>query len=142
MPRNPNVQAGSDSWASGVQNSGTKLTKAVNAVTESPTVAAARNIAGYQAGVMNAITSGYLERKLLASPLQDWKSGMLTKGVNNLPAAAAKGKPKYQQFASSFYPVMGQASAAAAAIPANDRAGKLARVAVVMDAAEQWKQSH
>lgn len=142
MARNPSAQAMADAWSTGVANSGAKLTAGVNAVTESPTVAAARNIDGYLQGVQNAVSSGRMVAKLMASPVTKWKNGMMTKAKNNLATAAANGKPAYQTFASSWAPAMAAASAAADAIPKNDRAGQLARVNAVLDAAAAWKASH
>jgi hypothetical protein len=142
MPRNPQAQAGADAWSQGYANSGAKLEAGVNRVTESPTVAAARQLAYYRQRILESLDNGHTERALLNSPLADWKGGMLTKAKAGLSGAATRGKQRYGNFASSFYPAMAQASQQAAAIDKSTREGKLARVAAAMDAAIAWKQSH
>lgn len=142
MPRNPSAQAGTEAWSSGYANSGAKLEAGVNRVTESPTVAAARQIGYYRQRVLAALDSGKTERALLNSPLSDWKSGMMAKTKAGLSSAAARGKGRYATFASSFYPAMAQASQAASQIDKSTMEGKLQRVATAIEAAQNWANSH
>ncbi len=142
MPRNPQASAGAEAWSQGYANSGAKMEAGVNRVTESPTVAAARQLGFYRQRILEALDSGYTERQLMASPLSDWKAGMTQKTKMGLSAAANRGKGKYASFAASFYPVMAQASQAASQIDKSTREGKLQRVAVAMEAAQNWKAAH
>lgn len=141
MARNPSASAGADAWSSGYSNSGAKLEAGVNRVTESPTVAAARQLPYYRTQVLAALDSGKTERALMASPLSDWKTGMLTKAKAGLAGAAARGKQSYAAFAQSFYPAMAQASQQAQAIDKSTQEGKLQRVRVAMEAAQNWAAS-
>lgn len=91
-------------WQRNLSASGQTITAGVNAVTEAPTQAALRNIDGYLMGVQNAVSSGKLQAGLQRATLDDWRRGMIDKGVGRISAGANAAAPKFQQFMSEFLP--------------------------------------
>jgi hypothetical protein len=93
-------------WVNGMQAAGAKITAGVNAVTVSPTSAAADASDRMLMGITRAVQSGKWQNSLRAVSLQDWKSAMLEKGVNRIGGGAAAAKGKMQAFLGQFLPYL------------------------------------
>lgn len=68
--------------------------EAVKAVSESPGVAANRNLEGYRAGVEQALASGRVEAGNLSYQLGEWQQQTAEKGGPALSAAMGKISPR------------------------------------------------
>lgn len=130
--------AGAAAWKQGLSAAGPKMTAGVNAVTVSPTELAAQNVDRQVAGVQAAAASGKTANRLRKVSLPQWQQAMIQKGVPRLASGAAAGMPKYQAFATAFYPVMAAASDAARALPKGGVEEALNRVRVVITAAKNF----
>jgi len=100
----PTPQQATNNWASGMSSSTEKMKAGINAVTESPTAAAARNSDRYLQGIQRAVSSGKWQAGLNAVSLQDWKTSMIEKGVPRVASGAAAAKPKMLAFLQQFLP--------------------------------------
>jgi hypothetical protein len=76
----------------------------VENVTEAPTKKAAQAIEKMRLNFNRAIDSGKTKRRLEATTLEEWKSGMLDKGVNRIAAGVDKSMPKTIQFFEQVMP--------------------------------------
>lgn len=110
-------------WANAMRSAQTKANyiAGVNAVTVSPTSLAASPVAQqrYLTGTQNAVQSGYMAKKLNAVSLQSWQASASGMGATNLSNAATKGAAKVAANFQANAQVYMNASAAAAAIPAD-----------------------
>lgn len=100
----PTPQQAADSWARGMSSSAEKMKAGVNAVTESPTAAAARASDRYLQGIQRAVSSGKWAAGLNSVSLQDWKQSMLDKGIPRVATGAQAAKGKMQNFLAQFLP--------------------------------------
>lgn len=89
-------------WSTGVQNSGTKYSAGINAVTTAPGVLAAAQQAAYLAGVQANVK--IWAQKVAAVDLNTWKTAAITTGAARLASGATKGAPKMQAFMTNFLP--------------------------------------
>jgi hypothetical protein len=69
----PSPQEISEKWSRRMAQAGPDYQAGINRVTEAPGAAAARNVQGYQQGVMDAITNGKWQANVGAVPLEDWR---------------------------------------------------------------------
>lgn len=87
-----------DQWlsrhASGLSAAGTKIREGVEAVTVSPGVKAAENIAKMRARLMEAFDNGTVEGALRKVDVNYWKRTMLDKGIPAISAGAEAAKEK------------------------------------------------
>lgn len=120
-------QQWADKWSRNLSGSTQSIKDGVNAVTVSPAAAAADRIDAYQAGVMAAIASGKTVAAMRASPLELWKTKMLTNGLSNIAQGANAAKPKVVQFATFWAPVAQQISQQVKAMPKGGEANAKAR---------------
>lgn len=102
MAKSP--QAVAEKWAKNLGGSIESIRQGVNAVTESPTHRAARNVAAYLANIQQAVADGTFEAALMAVDVGTWKRLMLEKGVNRIASGATSATPKMQAFMSEFLP--------------------------------------
>lgn len=79
------------------------MRQGVEAVTESPTEAAAKKIDKMQANFLAAIQSGKVERGLRRVSLADWKEAMLTKGVGRVASGVEASRSKQEAFYSDLF---------------------------------------
>lgn len=126
--------AGAQKWAQNLSASTTSITAGVNAVTQAPGAAAAEHQALMKAKLNAAIDSGKWAARVSSVTAPEWKSAMLTKGVPRIASGATAAMPKYQAFATEFYPVAAQVSQQVSSMPKNSIEDSLARVRVAITA--------
>ncbi len=80
------------------------MQKGVEAVTQSPTEAAAAKKEKMRAGINAAIDNGKWEQGLKRVTLAEWKDKMLTKGLGRVAAGIDAAAPKVVAFASELLP--------------------------------------
>jgi hypothetical protein len=102
-------------WANRLQASQTEIAAGVNAVTEAPGVRAARNQAGYLAGVQNSVAKW--ARNTSAVTLSDWQQSMINKGIPRVGPGAQAAIPKMTAFMSKWLPYVEQAAQTVRAMP-------------------------
>jgi hypothetical protein len=100
----PNASQIADAWASGMANSGEKLRRGVQGVSQSPTEKAAQSVDRMVQGIQRAAAEGRIQDGLRRVTLADWQKAMLEKGAPRIASGAAAAKPKFQQFMSEFIP--------------------------------------
>lgn len=99
----------------------------VNAVTTSPTAAAAANIQNYLAGVNAAVSSGRMAAALNAVSLQAWQAAAVNKGAARIPLGVQSAAPKFQAFMDKWLPYEAALKARIAAMPKGGLAESQAR---------------
>lgn len=104
-------------WATRLQSSGEAMKAGVNAVTQSPTEAAANAKDRWIAGVQKAATEGTFESGLRAVSLSDWKQSYIDKGIPAVANAARVAQPKMEKFLRDFLPFADGVSQTVAAMP-------------------------
>jgi hypothetical protein len=137
------AQAISAAWLASMQGgkAAANYTAGVNAVTQSPTAAAATPaaLAAYQEGVALSVSSGRRAAALNAVSLQSWQQVTTTKGAPRLSSGAVAAAPKQAAAMQKWQPVYQQASDAAQAIakvPGTSNLGRVdAAVSVLLKAA-------
>jgi len=110
--KNVSPATAASNWATGMANSGAKMTAGVNAVTEAPSVAAIAAIPRMVQGIQNAAANGKIQAGLQRVTLQSWQQSMIQKGVGRVSAGATNAKPKMQAFFTQFIPFLQQGVAA------------------------------
>jgi hypothetical protein len=76
----------------------------VQGVTEAPTKKAAAAVEKMRLNFNRAIDSGKVKRRLEATTLDDWKGGMLDKGINRIAAGVDRSLPKTTAFFEQLMP--------------------------------------
>lgn len=128
-----------DKWANNARNAANAYKTGVQAVTEAPGVAAARQQDAMRQKILEALDSGRWARRVAGVPLQTWQAAAMGKGATNYPGGIDAGKAKALAFQQVWAPLMQQAKAAVRQMPNTTRGDKLARVAYIMDIGEQFK---
>ena len=80
------------------------IKKGVGRVTESPTEKAAAKADKFVAGVQKSVEDGKWQAGLRKVSLDQWKSDMINKGVNRIPAGIDAAREKVVDFASQLLP--------------------------------------
>lgn len=80
------------------------MEKGVDAVTTSPTIAAANAQEKMLANLTRAVQSGKWKRRLESVTLDEWKTKMKTKGIPRVSAGIDAAKDKTIEFASELLP--------------------------------------
>lgn len=142
MAKRLDPAAATAKWKQNLSAAGPAMTAGVQAVTVSPTEQAAQAVDRQVAGVQAAAASGKTAARLRKVSLPQWQQAMIQKGVPRLASGAAAGASSYQNFATSFYPVMAAASDTARSMPKGSIEDSLNRVRVVIQAAQQWAQNN
>lgn len=131
------AQEAADNWAAAMAGATTAYTKGVQAVTESPTAKAAKNLAKYQMNTAKAVASGRMAAALNAVTLSDWQQRAVQKGANNLASGAAASKGKFLAKAQSKQATWQQQRDAVESMPSGGTANAMARIAKSMQIAKQ-----
>lgn len=89
----------------------------VERVTVSPTAQAAKKLDKLKANLIKAIDSGKMKRRMEAVSVEDWRSKMLTKGLNRVATGIDEAKPKVQKFAAKLLPFIDKVQAEVKKMP-------------------------
>lgn len=126
-------------WATNLGAATARIKAGVQAVTTSPTAAAAARIDAYQAGVIAAVQSGKTQRALQAVSLADWQNSMINKGVSRIASGATQAQGKFQNFMSQFLPYVQSGVQQLQAMPRGDLQANIARAVFMMNYNAQFK---
>ena len=116
-------------WARNTSAAGEALKAGVQNVTVSPTATAALHLDRYQAGVIQAVSSGKMAARLNAVTLQDWQNAMLTKGAARIPQGVQAAVGKFTSFMDKWLPYEAAMKARLASMPKGGLAESQARAA-------------
>lgn len=130
-----------DRWSSGLANAGTKYRDGVNGFQGNPMELAAANKQGWLNGIQEAAANGKWERGLRRNPASYWKEQCSNIGAQRLATGATKGKPKWQAFATQFFPFLQQVTDRVRAMPASTYEERKARAVAQMDGVHQFIRS-
>lgn len=136
MPMTPDQIA--QKWAQNLGRSGQSIQAGVQAVTESPTAAAARALPLALQNYTEAINSGRTAAALNAVPLSSWQQAMISKGIPRIASGATAAQPKYAAFMQRFMPVAMQVKQTVRTMPKGTLADAQARMAVAYQAFKQF----
>lgn len=100
MAKDPTKVA--NKWKQNLSAATTSITDGVNAVTEAPGIAAARNLQGYVQGVMN--NQEKWARRVAGVPLETWRKQTIEVGVPRISQGAAANVGKVDAFMRDFLP--------------------------------------
>lgn len=124
----PSPQDSAEKWSRRMAQAGPDYTAGVNRVTEAPGAAAARNVQGYQQGVMDAITNGKWEANVKSVSLEDWRRAALDKGAQRLTTGAAQAVGKVAAAHERIGPMLDRAGAKIARMPRATVADRIQRM--------------
>lgn len=100
MAKDPNKVA--QKWKTNLSSAGPSITDGINAVTEAPGIAAARNVEGYIQGILNAREKWV--KRVGSVPLETWRQKALTVGVPRISQGATANVDKVEGFMREFLP--------------------------------------
>lgn len=89
-------------WKTNLSAAGPSITDGINAVTEAPGIAAARNVEGYIQGILN--NRDKWVKRVGSVPLETWRSQALTVGVPRISQGASANVGKVETFMREFLP--------------------------------------
>lgn len=127
-------QKAAQRWRSAMASAGTAYSEGVDAVTQSPTEAAAAQSQAYIDGVARAATSGKWASKLRAVSLQDWKRSAKEKGASRLASGAAAAQSKVEKFWQTWGPIQEAAAEKVRQMPKATFEERKQRALAMMDA--------
>lgn len=125
MPR-MSVQQAVDKWQRKSQGASQDYVNGINAVTQAPGAAAARNVQGYVNGVQAAVTSGKWQQNVGAVSLEDWRRAAVEKGAARLGPGVMAAAPKMAAALDRVFPMIDRAQQE---ISGMDRSTPEARIA-------------
>lgn len=89
-------------WKNNLSAAGPSIVDGINAVTEAPGIAAARNLQGYVQGVMN--NQEKWAKRVASVPLETWRKQALDLGVPRISQGANANVGKVESFMRDFLP--------------------------------------
>lgn len=102
-------------WVARMQAAGTQIKEGVNAVTTAPGVAAAAKKATWLARV--TASADKWATNVRAVTLTEWRTKMLTVGIQRISSGVTAKQANYQKFAEKFYPYLAAGKAQIDAMP-------------------------
>ena len=102
-------------WRERASGSTQAYADGVRRVRESPGASAARNVAGYVAGVQQS--SAKWQRNVAAMPLGEWQNRAAELGAQRIPGGVAAAEGRMAQAMTRILPMVDSAAAAARAMP-------------------------
>ena len=133
-------QQASEKWRDHLKASTTEIQRGVEAVTVSPMELAAAKEDKYLAGVQDAVSSGKWRRGLLGVSLADWKTAMLTKGLQRLGLGADAAQPKVQSFFEELFPFQDRVVSTINAMPDTTFEDSVNRVTAYMRGMREFRR--
>lgn len=131
---------GANAWQAGFGAAGAKYQRGVQNVTAAPNAKAAAALPRWIASVTSKSVQDKFVARNQAVTLESWKSAAVEFGVPNLSRGAQKGQPKYQAFASKFYPYLNGVLSKVASMPNVTLQDRIARATTLMQ--ENAKFTH
>lgn len=127
----------SANWQAGMAGARNKYVQGIQALTSSPTAAAATDDAQqrYLANIQESVSSGRRAAALNAVSLQAFQAACIGKGADRLSSGATQGKQAHLSAMQKWAPIYAQASQAAAGVPKSDTLGRVRAAINAMKAA-------
>jgi hypothetical protein len=91
-------------WANNLGAATTQIRTGVQAVTQSPTAAAANAVSLWQQKMALQSTAQKYVKGLNRTSLQDWQNAMINKGLARIGSGAQAAIPKFTKFMNAFLP--------------------------------------
>lgn len=91
-------------WAANLGAATTQIRQGVQAVTQSPTAAAAAAVQLWQQKMALPATAQKFVKGLNRTSLQDWQNAMINKGLSRISTGAQAAIPKFTKFLNAFLP--------------------------------------
>jgi len=120
-------------WSRNLGASTESIKAGVNAVTEAPTLKAARQVDQYLAGVSRAVADGKYLAGLRRVTLEDWRKSMIEKGVQRVAAGASAAIPKMEAFLGEFLPYVEAGQRMLESMPRGDIGQNIARAVAMIE---------
>ena len=136
-----NPQQVAQKWARNLGAATQDITDGVNSVQTAPTQQAAAAKNTMLAKLTQSVNNGKWERGLARVSLQDWKTAMISKGVQRVASGAQSAEPKMAKFMSDFLPVAQQVSQQVKAMPKITIEDSIARSAAAIRAFKAFGDS-
>jgi len=136
-----NPQEVARKWSRNLSGAGESIKAGVQAVTRSPTDAAAARQDAYVAGVERAAASGKWRRGLQRVTLQDWQGAMLGKGIQRIATGAQAAIPKMESFMGEWLPYMAGLQTKLQSMPRGDLNTNIARMVAAVEYNAQFQRS-
>lgn len=111
----PTPQEGSARWVRNLQGATERMRAGAEAVTQSPGVAAAAKRQEWLAKVQ--ASQEKWARNSAKVTTEGWRQAYIEKGLSRVGPGAQAAQPKYEEFASRFYPLAAQVSSEVRAMP-------------------------
>lgn len=116
------------------------MKKGVARVTESPMAKAADSQEKMLMNLTDAINSGRWAKSLRGVSLEEWKSKMINKGANRVPAGLDAAASKTQKFYEEFFPVVDAAKAEVDRMPSMTLEDNINRMTTYVRKIAQFKK--
>lgn len=117
-------------WVRNIGNATQSITDGVNAVTESPTQKAAKQVNTWLARIQQSANKWVAN--LNAVTTEQWKSAMIA-GIPKIAAGAQAKQGKYQAFATKFFPYLQSGINQVKSMPKGTLADAKARASFMID---------
>lgn len=134
-----NAQTIAAKWKRNLIQNKQSIIEGVNAVTESPTMAAARKVDKYASGVQRAVEDGSFVAGCKSVTREAWVQSMLQKGIPNLERGAALAEGKVADFQAQFLPFAEQVSQQIKQMPDSTESDRDARMLANAQKLRQFK---
>jgi len=100
------AQEAAEKWSRRTTAATADMQKGVERVTVAPGQAAAAKADKYAAGIQEAIATGKWRRRVAATTLEDWKSAMISKGVQRVSSGVTAAGGKVASYYQWEFPVL------------------------------------
>jgi len=127
-------------WASNLGGAVDKIRQGVQAVTTSPTQAAAAAGNLWQQRVADPATLQKFQRGLQRVSLTDWQNAMLTKGVPRISTGAQAAKDKFTAFMTQFLPFVNNVAQGVRQMPKATLDDRIARMVSQVRGVAQFRR--
>ena len=128
-------------WQRNLAGSTESIKQGVDAVTSSPTAAAAGSVAKWQASMQAQKTRDKYVAGLNRVTLQDWQTAMKEKGIARISAGASAAQPKFQKFMTELLPFVDTVRSKVHAMPKLTLEDSIARATTNMREMAKFKRS-
>ncbi len=125
-------------WSANLSAAGPHIQAGVAAVTEAPGVAAARNKAGYLAGVQRSVDKW--ASRVSSVSLGEWQNAMTSKGIQRIALGAQQAQPKFATFMQSFLPHVEQVAATVRQMPKGTLQAGIARAVAQIEGNARYRR--
>lgn len=117
-----------------------KITQGIDAVQESPTEAAARNLDKYLQNTQEAVSSGKMAASLRRVTLQDWKTAAKAK-ASRVGSGATAAKDKMQRHLTAWLPHVAAVRAQVKQMASTTKEDRIARMVENARLLSQFRRS-